>query len=209
MRIEFLIPENLGLEDLLASLQKNARIVSEPLQTIHRTYYDSFDWRLYHDDSLLEDTRDGKAHILVWRGLKGENRCPRLQLDKAPGFARDLPQGPFRKRLEPLLEMRELAPQVRIRSRIHTLRILNKDEKTVARLSIEENTLPRQQGKRALKLGHRAVLIPVRGYHKPGKEVAKLLQAQGLTPAEDDLMLEARQGNGKTPAGAGPDPGRG
>jgi len=199
MRIEFLIPENLGLEDLLASLQKNARIVSEPLQAIHRTYYDSFDWRLYHDNSLLEDTPDGKTHTLVWRSLKGDNRCPRLQLDKAPGFARDLPQGPFRKRLEPLLEMRELVPKVRIRSRIHTLRILNKDEKTVARLSIEENTLLRQQGRRPLKLGHRAVLIPVRGYQKPGKETAELLQAQGLTPAEDDLMLAALSILGETP----------
>jgi len=119
MRIEFLIPENLGLEDLQAILQKKTRILSEPVQTIYRTYYDSFDWRLYLDDSLLEDTRDGKVHTLVWRSLKGENRCPRLQLDKAPGFARDLPQGPFRKLLEPVLEMRELVPKVRIRSRVH------------------------------------------------------------------------------------------
>jgi CHAD domain-containing protein len=189
MRLEFIIPENLCFEDLQAALQKNTRILTEPSRTVSRTYYDSFDWRLYLDDSLLEDTRDGNSHTLVWRTLKGEARCPRLKLNKAPRFVQDLPQGPFRKRLEPVLEMRELVPKFRIRSRTHTLRILNKDEKTVAWLVYEENTLPRQKGVRSGKLGNRAVITPVRGFPKPSRDLAKLLQKQGLSPAEDDLML--------------------
>ena len=199
MRLEFIIPENLCFEDLQATLQKNARILTEPSRTVSRTYYDSFDWRLYLDDSLLEDTRDGNIHTLVWRTLKGKVRCPRLKLNKAPRFIQDLPPGPFRQQLEPVLEMRELVPKFRIRSRTHTLRILNKDEKTVAWLVVEESTLPRQKGVRSGKLDNRAVIIPVRGFPKPCKVLAKLLQKQGLCPAEDDLMLTVLSTMGETP----------
>ena len=199
MRIEFIIPESLCFEDLQSILQKNTRTLTEPSRTVYRTYYDSFDWRLYLDDSLLEDSRDGNVHTLVWRTLKGEQRCPRLKLNEAPRFAKDLPPGAFRKRLEPVLEMRELIPKFRIRSRIDTLRILNKDEKTVAWLAVEENTLPRQPGIRSGKLDTRAVVIPVRGFPKPCKEVARLLQAQGLTRVQDDLMLTVLSTLGETP----------
>ena len=199
MRIEFIIPESLCFEDLQSTLQKNTRIRPEPARTIHRTYYDSFDWRLYLDDSLLEDTRDGSDHTLVWRSLKGEYRCPRLKLSKAPRFIRDLPQGPFRKQLEPVLEMRELVPKFRIRSNIDTLRILNKDEKTVAYLIVEKNTLQRQKGVRPGKLDDRAIIIPVKGYPKQCEQVAKHLQEQGLTPAQDDLMLATLSTIGEIP----------
>ena len=95
--------------------------------------------------------------------------------------------------------MRELVPIFRIRSRVTGLRILNRDEKTVAWLKIEENTLPRQRGIRSGKLDNRAVIIPVRGFTKPGTALAKRLQQQGLTPAEDDLMLSVLAMLGEKP----------
>jgi len=101
--------------------------------------------------------------------------------------------------MEPVLEMRELAPKVRIRSRTSNLRILNKDKKTVAWLAIEENTLMRQKGVRSRKLDKRAVVMPVRGYPKPCKELTNLLKKQGLTPALDDLMHTALPVTGLIP----------
>ena len=169
MRTEFIIPENLCIEDLQSVLEKKARLHGEPAQTIYRTYYDSFDWRLYQDGSLLEDTRINKEHTLVWQGLKGKYRCPRLRLRAAPRFVWDLPQGPFRGLMEPVLEMRELVPKVKIRSRVTSLRILNKDKKTVAWLALEENTLMRQKGRRSRPLDNRAVVIQVRASAPPGK----------------------------------------
>jgi CHAD domain-containing protein len=199
MRTEFIIPEDLHSEDLQSILGKFTRASTEPSQTVYRTYYDSFDWRLYQDNSLLEDTRDGNVHTLVWRTRNGNHRCTRLKLNAAPRFARDLPQGPFRKLLEPVLEMRELVPKVMIRSKINTLRILNKDNKTVAYLAIENNTLPRQQGVRSGKLDNRVAIIPVKGYPKPCKALAKLLLEQGLIPAQHDLMQAALSVIGETP----------
>jgi CHAD domain-containing protein len=199
MRTEFIIPETLHFEDLQSILQKNTRILTEPSQTVYRTYYDSFDWRLYLDNSLLEDTRDGSVHTLVWQTLKGKHRCPRLKLDAAPRFARDLPPGPFRALMEPVLEMRELVPKVKIRSRINTLRVLNKDEKTVAWLAVENNTMMRVKGARSGKLDNRVAVIPVKGYPKPCRDVVTLLQQQGLVPAQNDLMQAALSTIGETP----------
>ncbi|MDH3934772.1 MAG: hypothetical protein OEU62_06360, partial [Gammaproteobacteria bacterium] len=90
MRIEFIFPDKLRPEDLQSTLQDDNRIIAEPPRTIYRTYLDSFDWRLYLDGSLLEDSRDGNSHILVWRSLQGKDRSPRLTLNTAPRFARDL-----------------------------------------------------------------------------------------------------------------------
>ena len=199
MHIEFIIPGNLSPEDLQSTLQDDNRISADPSRTIYRTYFDSFDWRLYLDGSLLEDSRDGNSHTLAWRSLQGEDRSPRLKLKTPPRFAWDLPQGPFREQLEATLEMRELIPIFRIRSRVTRLRILNRDEKTVAWLMIEVNTLPRQRGIRSGKLDNRAVIIPVRGFVKPCKTLAKHLQQKGLTPAENSLMLSVLTMLGETP----------
>ena len=197
--LEFLLPSGLGADDLLARIKHEFRHHSDTPRTLQRTLYDSFDWRLYANNFILEDSRDGNEHTLVWRTLKGNQGDSRLKLQKAPRFAQDLPQGQFRDRLEPVLEMRELAPKVRIRSRINTLRILNKDEKTVAYLIVEESTLPRQQGTRSVKLGDRAIIIPVKGYQKPCRQMAGLLEELGLTVANDDQMLAALSTIGVTP----------
>ncbi len=121
---EFLLPSEMGADDLLARVKQEFRHHAEPPRMLQRTWYDSFDWRLYANNSTLEDTRDGNEHTLVWRTLKGNQGDARLKLKKAPRFAWDLPPGHFRERLEPVLEMRELSPKLRIRSRVNTLRIL-------------------------------------------------------------------------------------
>ena len=196
---EFLHPSEMGADDLLARVKQEFRHHAEPPRMLQRTWYDSFDWRLYANNSTLEDTRDGNEHTLVWRTLKGNQGDARLKLKIAPRFAWDLPQGHFRERLEPVLEMRELSPKLRIRSRVNTLRILNKDEKTVAWVVVEENTLPRQKGLRAGKLDNRVSVILVRGFPKPSVEVAELLQEQGLSPAQGDLLQTALSMFGEAP----------
>ena len=197
--LEFLLPARLGAASLLARAKQAFRHHAEPPRVLTRTWYDTFDWRLHAKASTLEGTRDGNIHTLVWRSLQGEILCPRLKLTAAPRFAWDLPPGPLQDLLAPILEMRELVPNFRVRSSVKTLRILNKDEKTVAYLVIEENTLPRQKGLKSGKLDNRATVIPVKGFPKPAREVAKFLQEQDLIPAPDDLRQTILSISGETP----------
>jgi CHAD domain-containing protein len=120
-------------------------------------------------------------------------------VSEAPRFVWDLPAGQFRDRLQPVLEMRELIPLTRTDSKIHILRVLNKEDKTVLRLAIEENTVRELQGKTRYPLDSRVVLLPVKGYRKALKQAVKALEDLGLVPAQDDLMLTALAKTGCTP----------
>jgi hypothetical protein len=109
MRFEFIIPNPLGVKTLQSGLQENIRLSADPPRILQRTCYDSFDWRLYAQDTVLEETRDDGEHRLVWRTLNSNTILAQITLPGPPRFAQDLPPGRFRDRLEPVLEMRELA----------------------------------------------------------------------------------------------------
>lgn len=200
MALEFTIPPRLGADEVLSEIRNRFRFSKDPTRTLRRTFYDSFDWRLFTSNKVLEADVNGRdAPTLIWRSLHDDTPPVRIPVPRVVHFARDLPAGEFRNRLTHILEMRELIPQARIRSRIHTLRLLNKDDKTVARLVVEENSLPQQRGTRSRKLDRRARVIPVKGYPKPCKEVAKLLEEMGLAVARDDLLQAALSLLGKKP----------
>ena len=204
MRFEFLIPEGLEPGDLHTRLQHGMRLEPEPPAVKRRTCFDSFDWRVHGNAAVLEGINDGKQHRLVWRPLSADKRREQAILDRPPRFARDLPPGRLHDRLEAIVEMRELLPLVTITTRVHTLRVLNKHDKTVARVAFEENSARRLTDARSFALDRRAVVIPVKGYQKPGKQLVKALKDLGLTPAGGDLMLTALARIGLTPGGYSP-----
>ena len=77
----------------------------------------------------------------------------------------DLPDGPLRERLAPIVEMRALTPVVRVRSRLLPVNVLDDEGKIVVRLQAEEPTVLAAPGP-AEKLALRARLnvVGVRGY---------------------------------------------
>lgn len=204
MRSEFIIPNGLDIRELQARLQHGMRLEAEPPAVERRTCFDSFDWRVHGNAAILEGINDGKKHRLVWRPLSADKQREQAILAKAPRFARELPPGRLHDRLEAIVEMRELLPLVTITSRVHTLRVLNKLDKTVARVAFQENSARRPGGARSFKLDRRAVVIPVRGYQKPCKQLVKALKDLGLTLAGGDLMLTALARVGLTPGGYTP-----
>jgi len=204
MRFEFIVPEGVEPGEVQAGLQHEMHLEAEPPAVERRTCFDSFDWRVHGNAALLEAINDGKRHRLVWRALSDGERREQVIIDKTPRFARDLPPGRLHDRLEAIVEMRELLPLVTITSRVQTLRVLNKLDKTVARVAFQENSARRPDGARSFKLDRRAVVIPVKGYQKPGKQLVKALKDLGLTPADGDLMLTALEKAGLTPGGYTP-----
>jgi CHAD domain-containing protein len=204
MRFEFIIPEELESGDVQARLQQSMHLEAEPPAVVRRTCFDSFDWRVHGAAAILEGLHDGKHYRLIWRALSAHKRREQIIIDKAPRFARDLPPGRLRERLDTIVEMRELVPLVTITSRVHTLRVLNRNDKTVARVAFEDNSVRRPGSARSIALDRRAVVIPVRGYQKPCKQLVKALESMGLAPAGDDLMLAALVKVGNTPSGYTP-----
>jgi CHAD domain-containing protein len=204
MRFEFTIPQGLAVGEVQAALQTDRRLVPEPPALVRRTCLDTFDWRMHGAAALLEDIHDGKQHRLTWRALADDGRREQAILERAPRFARDLPPGRLHDRVEPIVEMRELQPLVTVTSRVHALRLLDRQEKTVAQVAIEENSVRRPDGSRSLALDRRAVVIAVKGYPKPFKQLVRALEELGLKPADGDLLLAALAKIGVTPGGYTP-----
>jgi CHAD domain-containing protein len=204
MRFEFIIPEEMDPGTVQAGLQHRMHLEAEPAAVERRTCFDSFDWRVHGNAAVLEGINDGKRYRLIWRTVTDGKRREQVILDKPPRFARELPPGRLHDRLEAIVEMRELRPLVTITSRVHTLRVLNKLDKTVARVAFQENSARRPDGARSFRLDRRAVVIPVKGYQKPCKQVLKALTDLGLTPADGDLMLTGLARVGLSPGGYTP-----
>jgi CHAD domain-containing protein len=165
------------------------------------TFYDSFDWRLYQVGTLLRRESQGRERQLIWADLEQERSRAMLRLEDAmPRFAWDFPAGKMRDGLTPLLEMRALLPQIEVKSRVRTLRMLDDENKTVLRLLIEEHE-GREPGKgESVGLEGRIRLLPVRGYQKPWQRVQQFLTEElELEPLSGRLLDEALKAFGRRP----------
>ncbi|MGD8629204.1 MAG: CHAD domain-containing protein [Gammaproteobacteria bacterium] len=199
MQQEFTIDNNIDINDLLHILHDKMNAASTPPQVLQRTCYDTFDWRVYGSKAVLEAEINGKQHELLWRSLDGDGQRLHVALTRAPRFAWDIPPGQLRDKLAPVLEMRELIPLVNISSRIHSLRVLDKVEKTVARILVEENRIRRRKGGKTLVEDNRVIVLPVKGYQKAFGKVLKAFADMNLQPAVEDLMLKALSVTGQQP----------
>jgi CHAD domain-containing protein len=199
MRTNYLIPDHLDASAVEARLCKQLPFSVEPVRKELRTYYDSFDWRLFGKKTVLEDCLDGRQHILLLRALNSGKPLAREWLARRPAFIDDLPPGRLRDKMAPVLEMRELQPLARVRSRVRNLRLLNKEDKTVARVQIEESSLQTRKGARARHLAGRVILLPVRGYLKPAAQITEQLEAMQLEADTQDPLVTVLSEAGLTP----------
>ncbi len=201
-RTEYLIPGQLSADQVLAQLEASVGLFAEPARSMRRTFYDTFDWRLHATGVILEEQQDGKQRTLLWHGFDNDNGASSVgqTISTAPPrFAKDLPPGQFRDRLEPIIEMRELLPLLQINAQVRSLRVLDKIDKTVVRLVIATSTARRRQGSKTHPLPDRIVVLPVKGYQKPHAKIVAMLAALGLEPAGENSVLRSLALVGHTP----------
>jgi CHAD domain-containing protein len=144
---EFVIAEPGGqpLGQLRAELAKTFTVSSagRPARAT-RTWLDTFDWRLYRAGLTLQQVTAGGSSQLILTGPGGEQLivpAGRGRRDRWPAPAEALPPGTVRDRLIPVTGNRALLPVASAASRATDLRLLNEDQKTVARLSVDALTV--------------------------------------------------------------------
>ncbi len=195
----FVRPDTLGAGDLARALEAAENVRQVPATVAHRVFHDSFDWRLYRRGQVLEALPDGAGPRLLWRDLRG----PGLgHLDSpVPRFVWDLPRGPLRRRLAPVLEMRALLPVVRVETTSERFDILNEDGKTVCRVFLEDHRAGSPEGPVSQPLPPSVRVEPVRGYGKDWKAVRGILCRElSLKPAEGDVLDAALASLGRVAA---------
>jgi len=196
---QYRLPDGLDLVKASTALAKHLEVERGPVGTADRTFYDTFDGRL-HAEGLAVVHEDGRL-----AAVDATTYAERAGIDLAQRPDRVLPMeledSPFRRLLEPIVEVRVLAPIARVSGRRRALRVLNGDAKTVVRLAVEAPVLV-VPGRRRVPLRSRLHVTPVRGYDAELARVRETLEAElGLESAFAPLHDEAVTAAGGMPGG--------
>jgi CHAD domain-containing protein len=186
---QLLLPDGVAAAAVADALAAELPIVTQHAHTIDRTFWDTFDGRL-HDAGLALVAAGGRL-VLADAATSAEEAAGELPRAAARLFAGDLPAGPLRDRLAPLIEMRALTPAARVRSRFLPLNVLDDVGKIVVRLRVEEPVAV--LGARNAPLPSRLHVTGVLGYDRQFERVrAQLEGALGLVaaarPVADDAV---------------------
>jgi CHAD domain-containing protein len=189
--LELVVPEELDARAVLAALAERMTLEVGRATTTDRVLLDTFDARLREEGLSAEWQR----RRLTLREPGVPPRSADLGSGPAAGLA-DVPPGPVRDRLAPVIEERALLPVARVRSRVLRAAVLNGDAKTVVRLAVEHPVVDGRE------LGGRLHVEPVRGYERDfDRVVGRLRDGLGLAPAEMPLFDAAVTAAGGRPEG--------
>lgn len=187
--LNFEFPGHLTAKKFLAQLSEKADLNPVSRQYTLKTYYDSFDWRLYSGNIVCELNRSKTDSLFSLKKLHTAQLIASADLDSVPKFSHEFESGKIRDTLAPLLEMRALQPLTTLECTVHTINVLNKDEKTVLRISIEDYE----------NIPCRLQLTPVKGYDKAALKVVGELIRIGLVESNQPALIDALKIQGRKP----------
>jgi CHAD domain-containing protein len=183
------LPATITAEKLITTLSEKIEIDHFSKQYFLKTYYDSFDWRLYEQGLSCEFNRSKQTSSLQLTNRKNGELVASTILFDVPSFSKQFNPGKVRQTLEPILDMRALMAVCTLECEAYHLNIVNEDGKIVLRLLLEEFEL----------LNNRLTLIPVKGYDKVAEHIAEMVTELGLTAVDKPVLLEALRLQGRHP----------
>lgn len=188
-RMSFVIPVGTKISDIRNTLFTFLHCEELHTHVLQRTYFDSFDWRIYSAGGVIEEEFGTNGCTLRWRNIVSNAIYGNTSINNKIRFAWDLPVCNLRERLEPILEIRALLPLLRMNCKVHGLIVLNKEKKTVARLSIEENRILGSAKSKSRKLPAILNVESVKGYGTVFKEVLQIINQQLALKVDDQGMV--------------------
>ncbi|MDD5580351.1 MAG: CHAD domain-containing protein [Methylobacter sp.] len=190
MFLHFEFPLNLTAEKFISELSDKTNMQLVSRQKSLKAFYDSFDGRLYSNGISCEFNRSRGAWSLTLINFEQGQIIGRQELNEVPTFSNQFSPGEMRSSLEPILEMRALLPVCSLNYESYCLNLINKDEKTLLRMLIEEYEL----------LNNQLILQPVRGYDKAAEQFIETITAElDLTPTDKPVLLAALRLQGRKP----------
>ena len=192
-QIEFYPPEGCSQQRLTRELSQSLSLRRERAWTEHQSYFDTFDWRLFNQSLVLKEAM-GEFRLLRSGTL---DPIQKAVLRTAPSFIEEIPDGPFKRSLQPVIEMRRLFKLLSVDVRYQSWRVLNRDEKTVCRVIYGDTCLHESGPWKAIE--PRIRLQPIRGYEDDLGGITEALIEGGFRPAKDDSFLATLNAIGTQP----------
>jgi CHAD domain-containing protein len=184
--LKYTLPDGHNKQHFIAELAERYTIEKEPAVAERLTIYDTFDWRLLNKSLVLYAC----GNRLFLRKLAKTEIMDSAEISTFPVLIWEFPDGGLKDRLAPIIKMRALIKLVEVNCRSISYRILNPDEKTVARLAYEEFQTSRK--KDASVLATHLWLKPFKGYPKYARDLAKRIETAGFALSKaDDIYFKA------------------
>ncbi|MFC2156291.1 CHAD domain-containing protein [Acidobacteriota bacterium] len=191
--MEFIIENKTAGQKLIRILSKTYSIKRDRSTQREQSYFDTFDWRLHARDLVLYRANDVFSLENNRSGIRLAEQV--ISPEKPLRFWWDCPSGPLREILSQALDVRALIHIVDLKLSNQNISILNKDQKTILRFSLESVTNAHNPDKQF----HRIVLNPVRGYRKEFTEIKKILIDTGQRFEKRDLIESIQSGSDRIP----------
>jgi CHAD domain-containing protein len=183
----------------------------DPVGVRRRTWLDTFDWRLHKAGLTLEYVAGHRGGELRLASATSAATSAATGGDTGgdtgavqpvtgwqatrPHLPSDLPDGPVTARIVGLVAPRALLPVVTVTGTATGYRLLNSDDKTVARLLIEHAAIPGGSS-----LAPRLTITGVRGYQVQARRAARLVAGvPGVKRAVDPPFAAALRVLGRRP----------
>lgn len=163
-----------------------------PPESFRRTVLDTFDGRLHAAGLRLERVGGTEPELVITGGGAAPAQVPAG--DTLPRTADDLPAGPFRARIAPLLDIRVLLPLVTVEGR-RTL-ATRRDDDGKLRVTVALHDELEVGGHPEIRLPGVAEVHELTGYGRDARKVAKLLPTLGLAAAGGDVASLAAEAAG-------------
>ena len=192
--LRFSLPDRFNVQRFIRELAQQFHIKRGNAVAETFTIYDTFDWRLYNKSLVLYVS----GNKLFLRKLANIDIINSAEFTTFPVFIWNFPDGKLKNRLAPIVKMRALLKLTEFNCRSTIYSILNKDEKTVARLVHVE--IRSSRTKNAPVLATHIWLKPIKGYPKYERSLTKRLKEAGLkTKLMDDLFFKVLEAADKKP----------
>ncbi len=191
---------------IAAALEPRFTVVRDKSRPARQVWLDTFDGRLHAAGLVLRQVTESRSGELVLSTSAGTSvaREP-LPARRWPGLTDVIPPGPLRDRLDPVAGIRALLPLARAEGTLTRLRVLDREQKTVARITVDAAALVRpDEGALPVRLK----LAPVRGYRAAADRAGRLLAAaDGFAPSRQPAFQDVLDTAGRRPgdpAGSAP-----
>lgn len=169
------------LGELCRALAEAAFVVG-PWVNVRRTVLDTFDGRLNAAGLRLE-VRDGPRRELV---LLGGGTAAHVEVGAAPRAGADLPPGPLRARLAPLLDVRALRPVLEVAGRRAVAAL--EDGRAKRQVAVVLHAGMTVDGADGPAPVWDAEVEELQGYVKAADRTRRLLRSLGLKPHAGDVV---------------------
>ncbi len=187
--ITFALLEDQDHQDLIRTISDSYQFAHDPPTTAKESYFDSFDW-LLHNENFVLLKQDDTFYLKDMKSSKVVAECPWGHKAVAR-FWWDFPDCEIATLLKSCLDVRALLPFLEIEKRSEKLHILNKDEKTVLRVHLDEINPGTDAS--IQKTIRTITLEPVRGYLKEFRDFYRFIEGtQVADPCENlfNMMLK-------------------